>query len=261
VSEPLFATRAEAVEWAGALPEGTPGREIMEYHSSASSTQDLAFAAAERGAPGGAVFLAEEQSAGRGRQGAKWTAPPGCALLLSVLLSPAPAAGASGRVSLSAALAACRAVEKVCAAAPAIRWPNDLLLGGRKFGGILVEVRGAAAVLGLGVNVLQGEDDFPEDLTRRATSLAIEVRDRPDRRWLLGMLLVELGRSVGPGSEPWENLRLEVARRLAWRGRPVRVGAQRGTLTGIDADGRLLLEGEGGSRLAVASGSPELLDQ
>lgn len=257
---PLFASPQEASGWAAELPAEAVGREMLEYSSTVRSTQDQAFEAAGRGAPHGAAFVAEEQSAGRGRQGLGWSAPAGSALLLSVLLRPAPPAGDQARTALGAGLAACRAVEKGCALHPDLKWPNDLLLGGRKVGGVLVEARGGVAVLGIGLNVLQEPGDFPEVLRDRATSLAAQTGDRPDRRWLLGLLLVELGRILDGGGEDWGAVRLEVARRLAWRGRRVKVGDLCGTVTGLDGSGRLTLLGDSGEVLAVGSGSPELVE-
>ena len=262
---PLFPpgdTEAPA-RWAAGLPQNSAGRAMLEYRVSTGSTQDLALAAAGRGAPDGAVFIAEEQSAGRGRRGAGWLAPAGSALLVSVLVTPAPPPERSGRTALAAALAACRAVESVSSARPEIKWPNDLLLGGRKFGGILVEVRDGAAAVGLGLNVLQAQEDFPPELAGSATSLAAApppAATSPDRLALLGALLGELGRLLDEKSD-WENVRAEVERRLAWRGRAVRVAAGEsisGRMIGLDARGALVLESEDGGRRAAASGSLEL---
>ncbi len=257
---PLFSSAEEAACWAAELPEPALGRARFEYVASTSSTQDMAFAAAELGAPGGAVFAADQQTAGRGRQGAAWLAPAGSSLLFSVLLRPAPPSEDSGRAALSAALAVCRAAAKFCGVDPAVKWPNDLLLAGGKFGGILIESRGAAAGLGLGINVLQGPEDFPAELTGRATSLAAGLGEPPDRKWLLAMLLIELGALFGEAPEPWESVRLDVTRRLAWRGRAVRVAGTdlAGTLLGVDEVGQVVIERGDGQRLTAATGSLEL---
>lgn len=261
MTEALFASAAEAASWAAHLPEGTPGRMNFEYRSETSSTQDDAFAAAEQGAPGGSVFVAEEQRAGRGRRGSSWSAPAGSSLLLSVLLRPGPAPEHAGRTSLGAALALCLAVEKLCGVAPAVKWPNDLLLGERKFGGILVEVRGAVAAMGIGVNVSQRPDEFGDGIRDTATSLMHETRAQVDRTWLLGLLLAEVGRLLGEGGEAWERIRLEVCRRLAWRGRRARVGELSGTVTGLDDEGYLLMQAEGGRTVRAVSGSMELVPE
>jgi BirA family biotin operon repressor/biotin-[acetyl-CoA-carboxylase] ligase len=257
LNAPLFADAAEASRWSRELPEGCFGRERLDYAAAVDSTQDLAFEAARAGAAAGSVFVADEQTAGRGRQGARWQAAPCSSLLLSVLLGSEVRPEDSGRASLRAALGACRAAEKTLAVDPAIKWPNDMLLAGRKFGGILIENRAGAGVLGVGLNVLQRPEDFPPELAEGATSLAAQIGTVPDRRWLLAMLLVEITGLFGPVPQPWESVRAEVARRLAWRGRPVRIGEVRGVLTGVDETGRLVLEADG-RPLAVASGSLEL---
>lgn len=257
----LFRDADEARDWAGRLPAPACGREHCEYRPLTDSTQNLALRAAAEGAPAGAVFLAEEQTAGRGRQGARWHSPAGRSLLLSVLLRPPRAAAGSGMLPLGTALAVCRALEGMGAVDPAVKWPNDVLLGGRKVSGILVETRGAAAVVGIGINVLQEPSDFPPGVAGCATSLLAETGVRPDRRALLALLLGEMGRILG-GSTPrgWESVRGELDGRLAWRGRLVRAGNVRGRLVGLETDGRLLVDTGAGRKTAVASGSLELHD-
>jgi BirA family biotin operon repressor/biotin-[acetyl-CoA-carboxylase] ligase len=258
--------QAEAARWAASLPAGAFGRPGLAYFPETGSTQDQAFAAARHGAAHGAAFVAEVQTAGRGRHGAEWLAPAGSSLLVSALLRPAPPPKDSGRVALAAALAACRAVESaVPGARVEIQWPNDLLLGGRKLGGILIESRRGAAALGLGLNVAQRPGDFPPELRDRATSLAA-AGAAADRRALLAALLAELGRAFGSSGiseEAWGELRAEVEARLAWRGREVRVagcpqGPLAGKLVGLDESGGLILESAGGARRAAATGSLEL---
>lgn len=253
----LFSSGAEAATWAAGLSEWAPGRRHFEYVTSTGSTQDMAFAAAARGAPNGSLFLAEEQTAGRGRRGAEWVTPAGKSLLFSVLLTGELASRGGGRIPLGAALAVCRAVEGFSAEKPAIKWPNDLMLGGRKFGGLLTEVRGEVAVLGVGVNVLQDPGDFPPELADSAVGLARACPDLPGRLPLLEAVLAHLSGTLGPERESWEDLMAEVAGRLAWRGREVRVGALRGTVAGISSEGHLLLSGRDGETLTAISGSPE----
>jgi BirA family biotin operon repressor/biotin-[acetyl-CoA-carboxylase] ligase len=259
VSGRLFSSGAEAASWAAGLPEWTPGHRHFEYATSTGSTQDMAFAAAARGAPNGSLFLAEEQTAGRGRRGAAWFAPAGGSLLFSVLLTGDASRG-GGRIPLGAALAVCRAVEGFAAGKPAIKWPNDLMLGEGKFGGLLTEVRGEVAVLGVGVNVSGEPGDFPPELAESAVCLARACPGVPGRLPLLEAILAQLPRTLGPERESWEDLMAEVAGRLAWRGREVRVGALRGTVAGISSEGHLLLSGRDGETLTAVSGSPELVE-
>jgi BirA family biotin operon repressor/biotin-[acetyl-CoA-carboxylase] ligase len=260
--------QAEAGAWAARLPAGAFGRAGFHYLEATGSTQDEAFAAVKaRGAGHGAVFVAESQAAGRGRHGNQWLAPAGRALLLSVVLKPAPAVKSAGRMALAAAALTARAIERAQSAARVeIKWPNDLLLGGRKVGGILLEARGGAAVLGLGLNVSQRPADFPPELRERSTSLAAELGTAPERRALLAELLVELGQALATSDlagKDWEVLRVEVERRLAWRGREARVsncpgGPLAGKIVGLDAQGRLLLD-RSGRQTAVAAGSLDFL--
>jgi biotin-(acetyl-CoA carboxylase) ligase len=112
----------------------------------------------------------------------------------------------------------------------------------------------------VGLNVLQAPGDLPPSLAGAATSLAAELREPPDRRRLLGLLLVELGRVLGEPPVPWEKVRAEVAGRLAWRGRRVRASGECGVLTGLDGEGRLVVEAAPGTRTAIASGTLELAE-
>mgnify|MGYP001045584361 CR=1 FL=1 len=260
MSDRLFASGAEAAIWAAGLPEWVPGRRHFEYVTSTSSTQDMAFAAAKRGAPSGSLFLAEEQRAGRGRHGSTWVDAAGKSLLFSVLLSGDVVSEGGGRIPLGAALAVCRAVEELCDAAPAVKWPNDLVLGRRKFGGVLTEVRGGTAVLGVGINVLQGQADFPAELAGRAVSLAAECPGMVGRVPLLEAVLDQLSLLLGPGHQSWEEIAAGVAERLAWTGRQVRVGALQGAVSGISREGHLMLTGRDGRKLVAVSGSPELIE-
>jgi BirA family biotin operon repressor/biotin-[acetyl-CoA-carboxylase] ligase len=263
---PLFSGGTEAARWAGLLPAPAAGRAWLGYFAETGSTQDEAFRAAAKGALGGSAFVAEHQTAGRGRRSAAWTAPRGSSLLLSVLIRPAPPASLSGRLALAAAAAAAAAIERVAPAAGVeIRWPNDLLIGGRKLGGLLVESRRGVAVLGLGLNVTQAPGDFPEELRRKATSLAA-AGFSVDRRRLLAELLAGLGAVLRPGKvfpAGWEQLRAAAERRLAWRGQAVRVtgcsgGPLAGRLAGLGDGGELAIEPASGGRRLVAAGRLEL---
>ncbi len=126
-----------------------------------------------RAAPG-AAFVADAQTAGRGRHGRSWSSPAGKGLYLTVVL---PESLAAPSVTLAAALAVAEAVEAVSGVSPRLKWPNDLLLGERKLGGVLGEVvpggNGAAVLLGIGINVGQDERDFGPDLAAHATSLRL----------------------------------------------------------------------------------------
>ncbi|MBI5369288.1 MAG: biotin--[acetyl-CoA-carboxylase] ligase [Planctomycetes bacterium] len=189
------------------------GRRIV-YRASATSTSDLAWEAAALGEGEGAVYVAEEQTAGRGRLGRAWHSAPGRGLWLSVLLRPGIEPVRWPLLTVAAALAAAETIEAVAGLPARIRWPNDVLLGERKVAGVLAEARGpggatgaaatgpsaaapgaapaaagAAVVLGIGVNVSQEIGEFPDELRPLATSLRAAGARRTDRAALFVTLL------------------------------------------------------------------------
>jgi BirA family transcriptional regulator, biotin operon repressor / biotin---[acetyl-CoA-carboxylase] ligase len=152
------------------------GRPRVHYRVT-DSTNERAKELALQGAPHGTIVTADEQTAGRGRQGRTWVAPPGSALLMSVLLRDLGKAQA--HLPLAAALAVCEACERAAPVSCRIKWPNDVWIEGRKVAGILIEGRPQEgwAVLGVGVNVSTHGDDFPPDLRDIATSIAAATED------------------------------------------------------------------------------------
>lgn len=145
------------------------------------STNSVAMAAGEQGALPGTVVVADEQTGGRGRLNRSWLSPPGMGLYFSVVLRPDLAGEDLPKITLAAGLAVCKAIETEYHVFPRIKWPNDLLLEGRKFGGILTEtgsVQDLAAgdeplvVVGVGLNLAPPSGKFPGDLAERATALS-----------------------------------------------------------------------------------------
>jgi BirA family biotin operon repressor/biotin-[acetyl-CoA-carboxylase] ligase len=156
------------------VPGGRLARPLRAY-ASVTSTQAVARAWSATGAPHGAVVLADHQSAGRGRQGRRWTAPPGTALLFSMVLHPALPLARWPEIPLAAGCAVAEGLEAVALVSTKLKWPNDVLVDGWKLAGILAEGVAAPAprvVLGVGVNVSQRDVDWPGDLAGRARSLA-----------------------------------------------------------------------------------------
>jgi BirA family biotin operon repressor/biotin-[acetyl-CoA-carboxylase] ligase len=154
--------------------------------SSVSSTNDVAFDLLAAGLSEGTTVFAEEQTRGRGRKGRAWHSSPGLGLWFSTLLRPKIPREHFTALTGMAAVALREAIFTVTHLAPSIVWPNDLLVGSRKVAGILVEARNLqpddpAFVLGIGINVNQGSDDFPPEIRDRATSLAIELSREVDR--------------------------------------------------------------------------------
>jgi len=215
----------------------TLGRPRLDVES-CESTQALV----DTALPEGALVVADHQKAGRGRLGRSWEAPPGTALLCSILLKP-PADRAAPQLSLVAGVAVADAIEQVVGLAAQLKWPNDVMLRRRKVAGCLAEARDGAVVLGIGVNVNQTGDQLPE----RAGSLRTLTGRDWDREELLAWLLDDLGRRYAD----WLDNGLDgvydgLAPRDFLRGRRVTVNGTSGTAVKIARDGRL--------EIAVAEG-------
>lgn len=215
------------------------------------STQDAVRHAAAAGAAEGYCCVALEQTAGRGRLGRRWSAPAGSALLCSLLLWRDQRRRQG--LSLAAGLAAADAIEGSTGVAPRLKWPNDLLAGGAKLGGILTETAGDAVVLGLGINLrVDAVPDVP-----RVASLHGLTASPPSWEDLLTALLPALGRRLRQLEHGGvARLRPDWMSRAATVGEPVEVpgpaGPVRGTAVGLDDDGALLVETAAGVCRVVA---------
>ncbi len=183
-----------------ALCTTTLGRSLHIVEET-SSTNSAALALAQQGAVDGTVVIAEAQTSGRGRLGRHWHSPQGKNLYASILLRRAPLPTDVSRwlswAPLLSAVAVARGIQVVTALKPSLKWPNDILLGQRKVGGLLCESSGMGSaqpvvIVGIGVNVNMWRDAFPEDLRDLATSLAAEAGHPFDRTSLLAMILSEL---------------------------------------------------------------------
>lgn len=169
------------------------------------STNSVALEAGEQGAPAGTVVVADEQTGGRGRLNRSWLSPPGMGLYFSLVLRPDLAPGDLAKITLAAGLAVCRAIEAECRIYPEIKWPNDLLVEGRKFGGILTETRSGQdpaaercplVVVGVGLNLSPPRGGFPSDLQERATALALHAEQAIDTGALLKECLAAIEAQV-----------------------------------------------------------------
>jgi BirA family biotin operon repressor/biotin-[acetyl-CoA-carboxylase] ligase len=210
-----------------------------------TSTNDRARALAQDGAPHGTLVTAAEQRAGRGRQGRTWSAPPGRALLLSLVLREPPAL-----LPLAAALA----VAETAGPSAQIKWPNDVLVEGRKVAGILAEGRPHEgwAVLGIGVNVALRVDELPAELHASAGTLGLSPADLEPT---LERLLAALERALALDSQAL----LEAYRaRDALRGQEVAWDGGRGRASGVDGAGRLVVALPDGGRTALSAGEVHL---
>jgi BirA family transcriptional regulator, biotin operon repressor / biotin---[acetyl-CoA-carboxylase] ligase len=238
------------------------GRPLM-FKPVTGSTNDDALLAARSGAPHGSVFVTDEQTAGRGRRGNSWLAAPGEALLFSVLLRPKLELPQTSALTLAIGLALRDAVSQRIAPSAEIKWPNDLLVSGKKLAGVLVESqlqgdRLQAVVVGIGLNVASRE--FPEEIAARATSLALLGAARLEREPLLEDILEAIAARLDAYQRTGvAGILSELNIADALRGKRVRVDDQIGIGRGLDEQGRLLLEDEAGDVHAVLSGTVELL--
>jgi len=225
------------------------------------STNTLAIEAALAGAAEGAVWVADEQTAGRGRGGHGWHSAAGEGLYVSVLLRPKLALAEALWLSLATGLAVQSAVEETTGVKPDIRWPNDMILNGKKFGGILAETSASAdtlryAVIGIGLNVQHAA--FPPELSEIATSLRLETGREWAREALLSALLRALDREIGLLEATGDGLLERFTAASSWvQGKAVRVGEEdgyTGMTAGLDARGFLLVRAVDGSLRTVLSG-------
>lgn len=220
------------------------------------STNEVARLLSAAGAPEGAVVLAGRQTRGRGRLGRVWVAPEG-GLWCSVVLRPRGQAP-PGLLSLAAGVAAAEAIERTTGMRAGLKWPNDVMLGGRKACGVLIEGVLGAAVAGFGINVRVPLEQLPPDVAVGATSLHLQAGRPVDPQAVLEALLDRFAAQYeewlagGAGIvEAWTGRDLT-------RGRPVRVAMPGGTLEGraegIEQDGSLRLRDASGRVRRILSG-------
>ncbi len=253
-------------------PAGTRFETVRRF-AELDSTNRYLLDLARAGAPEGAVAVADYQSAGRGRLGRRWEAPPGSNLLASVLLRPVLAVEELHLCTVAVALAAADACGRGAGVTPELKWPNDLMVGGRKVGGILAEAipaeavppaavpagspLGPAVVVGLGLNVRWPPPDTgqekapgegPDEVAAAATSLWRETGVEHDPLAVLGLVLTGLeGRLVDLGDRAGRRrLAGEYRRRCGTVGKTVRVSlageAFTGTATDITLEGHLVVD-------------------
>lgn len=213
----------------------------VEVLAQTGSTNAVVAERARAGEPAGLVVVAESQTAGRGRLDRTWTSPPRAGLTLSVLVRPDLPPVRWPWLPLLTGLAVARTVEQA-GVEPQLKWPNDVLVGGRKTCGVLVEVPEAgAAVIGIGLNVSTREDELPH---AQATSLVLAGATTTDRDTLLRALLRSLSAVLGDVDAAREEYRA----RCSTVGQAVRVelpggGAVEGTADAVDEDGRIVVDG------------------
>ena len=217
-----------------------------------TSTNAVAFRLAEEGAAEGTVVIAEQQTGGKGRLGRVWASPPGVNLYCSIILRPPIQPVAAPQLTFLSVIAVARAMEKLTPVLTRIKWPNDLLVNGKKIAGLLNEMSAETdkvnfVILGIGVNLNMDAAQFPAELRHPATSLFLETGSRVDRTEFARVLLEELDtlyavfleQGYDPARQEWlERSRLAGALVTVTDNGTVR----RGRVSGIDAYGALLLD-------------------
>jgi BirA family transcriptional regulator, biotin operon repressor / biotin---[acetyl-CoA-carboxylase] ligase len=222
------------------------------------STMHKAIELAHAGCPSGTVVVAAEQTAGQGRFGRSWHSEAGSGLYMSQVLRLKICSDSLPLVTLALGLATAESIVNAAAVAPDLRWPNDVLLNGKKCAGILVQLHDGVLVAGIGINVNQSS--FPEELAGTATSLRIVTGRQHDLEKLLALLLAQLEQHL---DNLLQNGRESVLRAFSQassyvRGRRVVVEQDIGEITGVtdglDPQGFLILRQDNGQRTLILAG-------
>jgi BirA family biotin operon repressor/biotin-[acetyl-CoA-carboxylase] ligase len=238
-------------------------KEIICYES-VGSTNERALALSRRCPESGTVIIADSQTKGRGRLGRVWVSPPGRNIYLSALLKPELALREATLLTVAAALACVSALKRKTGLNVNIKWPNDLMVGGKKIGGILTELRSGhdkinCAIVGIGINVNSRDRDFPEELRSIATSVKEGTGKYHSRSGIVAEVLNELERwykkLIDEGRFPlldeWKKLSSTI-------GKGVRVSLCKEVLSGfaedIDQDGMLVLKLASGEIRRISAG-------
>ncbi len=239
------------------------GTEVFTF-GRVTSTNDVAVSLARAGSPEGTLVIAEEQARGRGRLGRTWFSPPGCGLWFSIILRPSLSAEGSSTISLAAAAGVAESLEEAHGIKAQIKWPNDVLVRGKKICGILSEAefidnRVRFVVVGVGINVLTGKDAFPDDIADIATSVAIETGRQVSRTGVLGRVVNAIEENYTElRDNGFDRVRKKLLGRSALIGRMTRVKTPNGVVEGVAADiditGALLLRKENGSTERLVAG-------
>jgi len=225
-----------------------------------SSTNDVVREQARKGAKAGFLVAATRQTKGRGRLGRSWESPSDRGLYVSILLRPDLAVAEAGQLTILSSMAMVDAVESISGFRPQIKWPNDLLLNGRKLAGLLIETeregaRLAFAVIGMGINVRHDARDFSPEVRGLATSLYLATGQLYRRADLLVALLHAFEKRLG---RPFEEVREAWAASSLTLGQQVTLttvrGRKHGQALGLDDSGALLLRNDAGEVEAVTAG-------
>ncbi|OPA81474.1 biotin--[acetyl-CoA-carboxylase] ligase [Paenibacillus selenitireducens] len=259
--------RLELTALLSGLRSTVMGKQIKILDST-PSTQIVAQELAEQGAPEGTLVIAEEQTSGRGRMGRPFYSPSGKGIWMSLVLKPQTSLQFTPQLTLLAAVALCRSLQRVVPISIGIKWPNDLLVGTRKICGILLESstedeRVRYAIAGIGISANLDVEDYPEYLKDIATSLKIESGAKVDRTAIITEFLAEFEtlyqlyheQGFAPIRILWEALSISLHR-------PITIHTLQGKVTGIaeelDDSGALWITDEFGEKRKIFSGDVEI---
>ena len=241
------------------------------YYDEIGSTNDEAFRLGEKGAPEGLVLVADSQSSGKGRMQRIWYSPPGANIYTSVILRPPAGMLQSTQIPIAAGVAAAETINDFCPGRAWIKWPNDVLIGGKKVCGILAQIKmsGQAVdfvVVGIGINVNLAREQFPQDIQEIATALAIEAGREISRPELIIRLYENMTKWY---RELIQNGFASVRER--WLNRSEMIDktvsivfhneAVSGKAVGLDEDGSLILLTANNQKMSVSAGDATILKE
>jgi len=241
----------------------------LYYYEEISSTNDEAFRLGLAGAPEGTALIANSQSAGKGRMQRVWHSPAGSNIYTSIILRPQIEPARAPQISILAGVAVADVLESYCPDRIKLKWPNDVLIDGKKVCGVLSQIKTAVSevdfiVLGMGINVNISYNQFPEEIRNLATSLAIETGREISRQELIISLYENITKwykqliqnGFGPIKEKWRSLTPMI-------GKPVQVmfgeEAVSGKAIGLDDDGSLILLAAGNKEIKVSAGEATII--
>jgi len=229
---------------------------VVYFDDSVESTQKIAYRLAYEDAIEGTIVVAEEQTAGRGRMDRQWFSPKYTGIWMSMILRPNIPPSQAPQLTLLTAVGVAQAIEEVTGLEPEIKWPNDILYRGKKVVGILTELQAEAdrinaVIIGIGVNVNQSKDQFPEHISDNATSLSICKGSKVDRAKLLQTILLKIEKLyfdyLTHGFKIvkilWESYAISIGKDIIAR---TLTGSIKGRAIGITEDGVLMLKDNNG---------------
>ncbi|WP_026560184.1 biotin--[acetyl-CoA-carboxylase] ligase [Bacillus sp. J37] len=240
----------------------------VHFEETVTSTQKIAQTLANEGAEEGTIVVAEQQTNGRGRMARQWYSPSGTGIWMSLIIRPNIAVQATPQLTLLTAVAIVQAIEEITPLKPDIKWPNDILINGKKLVGILTELQAEAdrvhsIIIGTGINVNQSITDFPEELHHVATSIHLETNKQWDRAQLIQEILLKfenlyslyLAQGFRPIKLLWEGYAVSLQKPITAR---TINGTVEGKAIGINDAGVLLIQTSDGSVKQIYSADIEL---